>query len=289
MDKTSMIQGWLVGRAIAGNRNKAPTRIYPLGRLQCSAVKFPKEYSHRRTWVRKEWSGLTSFQGAGVWSDGDNIYYSVQSNQYVLNGDTWEPKVWNGKVPSGTISCIWTDGTNIYYYQYGSALTGSTHYILEGDTWTKMATDNTWKQIKGNLIWSDGANIYYSDGYGFRVLNGDTWETLEYPDYMQDGNSIWSDGTHIFDQNSAQGEVMKVGDAWVLVTSDPEPVSTNGNHIWTDGTNVYYSYEGEQYVRNGWKWEPITWNGLTEFDGAQVWSDGVNIYYSKGEEHYVLT
>ena len=34
--------------------------------------------------------------------------------------------------------------------------------------------------------------------------------------------------------------------------------------------------------------EPVTWNGLTSFDGNYIWSDDENIYYSNGETQYVL-
>lgn len=35
-------------------------------------------------------------------------------------------------------------------------------------------------------------------------------------------------------------------------------------------------------------WTPVTWKGLTNFDGKYVWSDGTNIYYSSGSSQYVL-
>ena len=65
-------------------------------------------------WEKKTWDGLTSFYGSHVWTDGTNIYYSKSDTQYVLNGDTWEPKTWNG-LTSFDGRNIWTDGINIYY------------------------------------------------------------------------------------------------------------------------------------------------------------------------------
>ena len=35
-------------------------------------------------------------------------------------------------------------------------------------------------------------------------------------------------------------------------------------------------------------WVPVTWNGLTDFDGKYIWSDGTNTYYSSGSSQYVL-
>ena len=39
-------------------------------------------------WTAKTWIGLTEFNGTTVWTDGDNIYYSYQSNHYVLDKST---------------------------------------------------------------------------------------------------------------------------------------------------------------------------------------------------------
>ena len=52
-----------------------------------------------------------------VWSDGINIYFSFYDH-FVLRGDTWEKKTWNG--PSDwTGFQTWTDGINYYYSYYG--------------------------------------------------------------------------------------------------------------------------------------------------------------------------
>ena len=62
----------------------------------------------------------------------------------------------------------------------------------------------------------------------------------------------------------------------------------NVSDIWTDGTNTYYSWGSRQYKLNGINWEPMTWTGLTNFDGEYIWSDGTNIYYSYEENQYKL-
>ena len=49
--------------------------------------------------------------------DGINYYYSSYSTQYVLQGDTWVKKTWNG-LTSFYGNYIWTDGTNYYYSNY---------------------------------------------------------------------------------------------------------------------------------------------------------------------------
>ena len=77
------------------------------------------------SWSTKTWSGLTSFYGYYVWSDGVNYYYSSGSNQYVLDTatSTWTAKVWTG-LTSFTGSNVWSYGTNVYYSS------GSNQYVL---------------------------------------------------------------------------------------------------------------------------------------------------------------
>ena len=153
----------------------------------------------------KTWSGLTNFDGNYVWTDGINIYYSYKSNQYVLNGDTWETKTWNGFSNIYGHS-VWTDGTNIYYSS------GSDQYVLNGDTW-ETKTWNGFSNIYGQAIWTDGTNIYYSSGSNQYVLNGDTWETKTWNGVSDIyGQAIWTDGTNCYysysyDSNGHNGYV----------------------------------------------------------------------------------
>lgn len=120
------------------------------------------------TWSTKTWNGLTSFNGDYIWTDGENIYYSNTSNQYVLNKETstWSAKTWNGLTPNARY--IWTDGENIYY---GSS--ASTQRVLNKATSTWET--KTWKNgmsVAGNFVWTDGDNIYCSGGIGVQfVLN----------------------------------------------------------------------------------------------------------------------
>lgn len=65
-------------------------------------------------WESMNWKGLSNFYGSNIWTDGDNIYYSDNSNQYVLDKSTrtWTPKTWNG-ISSFSGKLIWKDGDNI--------------------------------------------------------------------------------------------------------------------------------------------------------------------------------
>ena len=66
------------------------------------------------TWEPKTWNGLTGFYGQYIWTDGTNTYYSNSSKQYVLNGDTWKSKTWTGLTTFDGRD-IWTDGSNYYH------------------------------------------------------------------------------------------------------------------------------------------------------------------------------
>ena len=71
-------------------------------------------YNELTTLTAKTWNGLTNFDGYRIWTDGTNIYYSKDTQQYILRGDTWEKYTWNG-LTSFIGNMIWTDGTNYYY------------------------------------------------------------------------------------------------------------------------------------------------------------------------------
>ena len=37
------------------------------------------------------WKGFTNLSSSNIWTDGTNYYYSNGTEQYILNGTTWEP------------------------------------------------------------------------------------------------------------------------------------------------------------------------------------------------------
>ncbi len=110
---------------------------------------------------------VTGLSGINIWTDGDNIYYSYSSNQYVLdkNTSTWTKKTWTGLTRFDR-PYIWTDGNNIYYSY------SSNQYVL--DKATSTWNPKTWTGLtsfSGNSIWTDGDNVYYSNGSDQYVLN----------------------------------------------------------------------------------------------------------------------
>jgi hypothetical protein len=85
------------------------------------------------TWVQKKWNGIENFEyfyGEYIWSDGDNIYYSFNNDQYILDKSTstWNTKTWNINISYP--SYIWTDADGDVYYSYSY----NEDYILNKST-----------------------------------------------------------------------------------------------------------------------------------------------------------
>ena len=202
-------------------------------------------------WTRINFNG-TSAKGDGIWTDGDNIYYSYVSmpyrnESYVLNKQTstWEVKEWEGITENYTGKDIWTDGENIYLGQ---------NFVLnkEESRWYVKEFGNTIQQFDGYNIWSDGYNIYYSDSINKQyVLDKETYTWIE---------KSWN------------------GDFYPI-----------GKFIWTDGDNIYYSQGATQFFLDlgSGSWVEKTWN-IDNVVASYIWTDGENIYYSSGSTQYVL-
>ena len=243
------------------------------------------------TWSTKTWNGYTTIYGVGIWTDGNNIYYSNGSGeQYVLNKstDTWESKTWVG-VTSLFGTNIWSDGTDIYYSN------SSTQKILNKTTgeWEDKTWNGSLRPNLGMNVWSDGTNIYYSKDTTQYVLNKetDTWSTKTWGNYNNfSGENIWTDGTDIYYSNSTYGQykLNKATDTWEDTYWGTIYI---GRDIWTDGINIYYSSGSNQMIFNRatLSWKVITWNGLSQFEGKSVWSDGEHTYYSNDTNQYILT
>ena len=238
---------------------------------------------HGNTWFNKTWTGLTHFIGDHTWTDGENIYYNAETNQFVLNKttSTWVPKTWTGLTDFLGLY-IWTDGENIYYDYF------TQHLILNKSTATWST--KTWTELtasRGNCIWTDGDNIYYSYAGSQYILNKatSTWVAKTWNGLTSfTGNSIWTDGDNIYCSDGPSHYVLnKATSTWSTKTWTGL-TDFIGMGIWTDGENIYYSYGTKHYVLNKTTstWTAKTWTGLTDFLGWYIWTDGENIYYSNG-------
>ena len=275
-------------------------------------------------WISKTWEGISvNISGNDVWSDGEKLYYSHGSSQYIFNAPTTFPKsdfgltgvnlsvgvrstydnVWADKVWSGITDLrsfngiyIWTDGTDTYYSN------GSTHYVLNKSTgvW-ETKTWNGLRYFNGFDIWTDGENVYYSLSNDQYVLDKETstwtsktWNGLR----LFRGEDIWTDGENIYYSNVYDQYVLnKETSTWSV--KNWNGIYFMGNRVWSDGENVYYNFHGvnvydefedQDLVLNKatGRWETKTWNDLNDIDGRYIWNDGDNTYYSNDAEQYVL-
>ena len=227
-------------------------------------------------WTRINFNG-TSAKGDGIWTDGDNIYYSQNQYQYVLDKQTstWKPKVWKGLTIFSS-NYIWTDGDNIYY-SYVSMPYRNESYVLnkQTSTWEVKEWEGITENYTGKDIWTDGENIYLGQNF---VLNKEEsrWYVKEFGNTIQqfDGYNIWSDGYNIY--------------TWIEKSwnGDFYPI---GKFIWTDGDNIYYSQGATQFFLDlgSGSWVEKTWN-IDNVVASYIWTDGENIYYSSGSTQYVL-
>ena len=245
--------------------------------------------THIEEFQEKIWNGLAGFYGNNIWTDEDNIYFSYNSGQFVLDKSTstWSTKTWNG-LTAFFGSNIWTDGDNIYYSD------GSEQYVLDKSTSTWNT--KTWTGLidfYAERIWTDGENIYYSYGNTQYVLDKSTsaWNEKTWNGYTDIyGDNIWTDEDNIyFSYSSNQYVLDKATSTWSTKTWNGL-TSFYGSNIWTGGDNTYYSSGSEQYVldKSTSTWSAKTWTGLTDFYAEYIWTDGENIYYSKGGSQYVF-
>ena len=242
-------------------------------------------------WDSKTWTGLTSFYGTNVWTDGTDIYYSANTTQYVLNKSTstWSTKTWLGR---NTISGkrVWTDNYNIYCSEGRNA-----QYVLNKSTGEWLT--KTWlgyDSVYGEHIWKDDTNIYYSRNEYQYVLDKstDTWVQKSWSGLSTfNGDYVWTDGTNIYFSDASEQYVLnKSTSTWVQKTWTGLS-SFDGNGIWTDGTYIYYSNSSAQYVldKSTSTWSQKSWEGTSSFHGANIWTDGTTYYCSNYAQQYYAT
>lgn len=252
-------------------------------------------YHEPDRWVTKTWNGLASFDPEYIWTDGDNIYYSNDTDHYVLDRETstWTPKTWNG-LSSFYGNQIWTDGEHIYYSAYSSSDPNYGQYVLDKatSTWTGKVWNggqiSSWNVLQGRYIWTDGENIYFGTT---SVLNKAT-DSWEYKAWTGNNTTIrpnlWKEGEHYYYSNNSTQQVLdKATSTWSSKTWYGK-TSFLGQNVWTDGVTIFYSQDGAQYTLNVETntWVAKTWN-TSYFRypyGNKIWTDGQKIYHGSGYE-----
>ena len=238
-----------------------------------------------------EYKDLVQLTGQYVWDDGENVYYSYQDEQFVLDKQTnsWSKKEWKG-LESFAGSFIWTDGTNVYYSY------NSNNYVLNKQTsvWTRKTWSGLTK-INANNIWTDGTNIYHTENGTHYILapSTSTWKRKSWSGIGDPYNTydMWFAGENVYCETIIGDyyKFDKANDKWVEITvtsSSSSGGSSSYSGHWTDGTNAYVGSTTVYNIETN-TWEPMTWNGIEGFSGQSVWFDeNGNLYSSNGYTHY---
>lgn len=244
-------------------------------------------------WIFKHWN--MSIEGAGIWTDGTDIYWSYYASQYVLDKTnlTWSVKTWTG-LTSFNGDYIWTDGTDIYYSN------GSNQYVLDKATSTWSV--KTWSGLTsfyGSKIWTDGTDTYYSSVEEQYVLDETktiwipfTWNNKPY--YLR-GEDIWSDGTNIYFSISYDTYVLDVvNHSWSQKTwqwdssFDFNQRRLYGEYIWKYNGHIYYSQAEDQYELDMQTetWHKKSWHGIDNMYASDIWICDNHVYYSDTDHSF---
>ncbi len=255
------------------------------------------------------WNGLTEFNGDCVWTDGQNVYYSNNLEQYVLNKETstWEEKIWNGSMTYPVGRDIWTDGQS-FYCEESYILNDKTyynHYVLNKSTSTWEPTvfyglDNV-SSFSGNSVWTDGQKTYYSYYEEQYVLNKETstWEEKIWNGFTDfQGASVWTDGQNIYcSESEANQYVLNIETStweekiWIF-----EEDTFYINKTWTDGQDIF-SFKNEIDGIDCYVLEKGTWkfflnlnleDAQYNFSPVYIWTDGTNYFYSHLSDQFIL-
>ncbi len=281
------------------------------------------------TWSTKSWSGLTDFSGIliwtdgekyydgsyvlnvdenrwentyfslynyGIWTDGENVYYSYESTHYILNPEigTWIPKTWTGLTKFSGMD-IWTDGENIYYSN------SSTQRVLDKSTstwntktWSGLTSfsGRSVRDLNGDIYVTTYVNTAYlldKTASAWNVVNN--WNPITFNNVYQFDDEYYgfitsgSGGSRIctnykyISASNTWSEILMIG-----------PMVLDVSNIWRCDDTIYYSSGSKQLVYNKETkiWSKMQWSGITSFNGSAIWTDGENYYYSSDATQYVL-
>lgn len=244
------------------------------------------------TFEAVSFSGLGSVLGEYVWSDGKNTYYSLDTEQFVLDkkNRAWLPITWGG-YPYLNGDIVWSDGIDIF--------------IMDSDPvgFQKLTSNGTFESVydctfNGRMVWSDGVNIYYDEGNSHYRWNRGTMRWVAYtPQGMTSfyGNNVWSDGINIRYTQGRDYNLILNRDTNAWVASDVKYPNNNvyidGKNIFSDGETVwgYSSGDVTGFYRFDREQNSFVQDSVFDFptttiipNPSRFWSDGENIYYSAG-------
>lgn len=123
-----------------------------------------KYYKSNFRWYNKSWSGISSFYGKNVWTDGLHIYCYYDGYTYMLSESTWTQQTFSGFNSVDDVSKIWHYGDKTFYS------TGSAHYMLDPLSFTWHQVDFG-ANFSGADVWTDGDGVYVGADYEIRITN----------------------------------------------------------------------------------------------------------------------
>lgn len=222
----------------------------------------------RAMWLPTTFTGMDSYAGDDVWTDGTDIYCApnVPSNTYKLDKAT---KTWSivsvgfDWANTGSYS-VFHDG-NITYACYNN---GSTHEVYVFNTTTKKFSTHYAQdyQTHTSNIWYNGGDIYFSMNTG---VVGDPAHNLK-----------WNRSTHKWEPVSMYFNPSLYG-TYGLV----------GNSVWNYKGNSYvgdWDYDSHflrlyKFNHSTSTWNETSWNGFCKVKGIDIWTDyDGNMIYSDG-------
>ena len=202
-------------------------------------------------WGKNTWgtSGYKYVYGQDIWTPRNSglggWYYSHNTEQYLLNYQTWVKTRWFGSLASFQGRNTWSDGQNVYYSE------GTKQYQFIAEP-TFRWVEKQWQGLvdfNGENVWTDGTNVYYSEGtkqYQFDKTLG-SWIEKRWTGLGDfNGENVWTDGTNVYysegtKQYCLKKEIPSQYNVWtdlkrvqVLTPAGPRVVQTQEPAKWDD-------------------------------------------------------
>ena len=167
-----------------------------------------------KVWVPKTWNGLSSFYGYNVWTDGQTIYLG---SDYILDSSTstWSPN--SASNPPGGLD-VWYCGDDVYYsYNSTQIVLNKTTGSWSSKSWANYIPygRHVWYHNASGLCFytSRTPGTSYANGISRYLLPDlQRWNDIEWmePDggalytrYLN-ASHVWTDGVNTYYSNSSE-------------------------------------------------------------------------------------
>lgn len=292
LTKEKIYKNELIKAGAEGNNNLARIRSLQNGGgggKTSLSIPHSKPTLKTKTWVEKTFEGGTpNMDGRKLWTDGENIYYSDYSTQYIFNKEksSFERNPYDWSNISAFY--VWTDGENIYHTKENRTL------VLNKNTHTwDLKTWNNENIYDGSRVWHYNGEVYYSDGTQHYVLDKENsaWYVKSWTGANGvRGNMIWTDGTNVY-YSSGNTHLILNGTIWENAIISGNITTFSVDFVWTDGEEIYYTNGSSTYYKfdkGNRVWAEYS---QRDFEGVgYVWTDGKHIYslYNNTAKEFII-